>query len=201
MVELLHKFDVPGDRPVLVLIDQFEELFRFREAARRLAGQADPDAYQQRNDAIQFVDLLLRTAEQADRPVYVILTMRSEFMGDCDAFFGLPEAISASQFLTPRLTRDQLAEAIEGPLDQFHATIAPEVMNQIANEVGSDPDQLPLMQHALLRMWQLACAEAGVPSDAGPRSPDTPLVTLTRDSDYVDAGRVAKALPAYHGMH
>ena len=40
MVELLHKFDVPGDRPVLLLIDQFEELFRFREAARRLAGQA-----------------------------------------------------------------------------------------------------------------------------------------------------------------
>ncbi len=193
VAELLHKFDVPGDRPVLLLIDQFEELFRFREAARRLAGQAAPDGYQQRNDAIQFVDLLLRTAEQADRPVYVILTMRSEFMGDCDAFFGLPEAISASQFLTPRLTRDQSAEAIEGPLDQFHGEIAPEVVNQIVNEVGSDPDQLPLMQHALLRMWQLACDEAGVPSDAGPRSPDTPLVTLS-EQHYGTAGRVAKAL-------
>ncbi|MCY2992077.1 MAG: SUMF1/EgtB/PvdO family nonheme iron enzyme [Planctomycetota bacterium] len=193
VVELLHKFDVPGDRPVLLLIDQFEELFRFREAARRLAGQAAPDGYQQRNDAIEFVDLLLRTAEQADRPVYVILTMRSEFMGDCDAFFGLPEAISASQFLTPRLTRDQSAEAIEGPLDQFHGAVAPEVVNQIVNEVGSDPDQLPLMQHALLRMWQLACDEAGVPSDAGPRSPDAPLVTLG-EQHYNTAGRVAKAL-------
>ena len=169
-----------------MLIDQFEELFRFREAARRLAGPATPDVYTAQR-GIQFVDLLLQTAEQTDRPVYVILTMRSEFMGDCDAFFGLPEAISSSQFLTPRLTREQLAEAIKGPLEQFHATIRPEVLNQIVNEVGSDPDELPLMQHALLRMWELACAEAGVPSDAGPRSPDTPLVTLTE---------ITTALPA-----
>ena len=47
------------------------------------------------------------------------MTMRSDFMGDCDAFRGLPAAINESQFLAPRLTREQLQDAITGPLQVF----------------------------------------------------------------------------------
>jgi WD40 repeat protein len=147
VVELLRKLCVPAERHVLVLIDQFEELFRFRSL---------DDADKARNDAIAFVDLLLKTAEQKERTVHVVITMRSDFLGDCNAFFGLPEAISDSQFLVPRLARDQLAAAIEGPLLQFQAKIQSNVVNHIVNEVGADQDQLPLMQHALMRMWRFA---------------------------------------------
>jgi hypothetical protein len=84
--------------------------------------------------------------------------MRSDFLGDCDAFLGLPEAISRSQYLTPRMTRSQLAEAISRPLElpQFGASIEPTLVPRILNDVGTDPDQLPLMQHALLRTWRAA---------------------------------------------
>ena len=49
-------------------------------------------------------------------PVYVVLTMRSDYLGDCARFAGLPEALNDSQFLVPRMTRQQLREAIEGPV-------------------------------------------------------------------------------------
>ena len=154
IVELLRKRNVPEERHVLVLVDQFEELFRFRNQSQETSTQ--DDVYQDRNAAIAFVDLLLSTAKQTERTIYVVITMRSDFLGDCNAFFGLPEAISDSQFLASRLTRDQLVEVISDPLPQFGGTIQPDVANHIVNEVGANPDQLPLMQHALMRMWGFA---------------------------------------------
>jgi hypothetical protein len=100
--------------------------------------------------------MLLESARQKQQPIYVVLTMRSDYLGDCDALLGLPEAISDSQYLTPRMTRDQLEQAITGPLRQFDAEAAPNLVNQVLNEVGTDPDQLPLMQHALMRTWRIA---------------------------------------------
>ena len=46
--------------------------------------------------------------QQHDVPVYVVLTMRSDYLGDCAQFTGLPEALNDSQFLVPRMTRAQL---------------------------------------------------------------------------------------------
>ena len=42
--------------------------------------------------------------------------MRSDFIGDCARFNGLPEAVSRSQFLVPGMTRDQREEVIRKPL-------------------------------------------------------------------------------------
>ena len=85
-----------ADRNCLILVDQFEELFRF--ALSR--GNED--------EAAEFVRILLDVVEQREFPVFVATTMRSDFLGDCDQFRGLPEALNRSQYLVPRLTRQQL---------------------------------------------------------------------------------------------
>ena len=60
--------------------------------------------------------LLLAAAEQTDVPVYVVITMRSDFIGDCMEYPGLPEAINHGQYLVPRLSREELRQAIVGPV-------------------------------------------------------------------------------------
>ena len=67
--------------------------------------------------------------------MHVLLTMRSDFVGDCARFHGLPEAVSASQFLVPSLTRDRREAVIRGPLDKAGATIEPACL--IARERGA----------------------------------------------------------------
>ncbi len=165
LTNALRDLGVPATDHVVVLVDQFEELFRFRrdEATRSRAGIRDESTLcERRNDANAFVNMLLKSCQQDEQFVFVILTMRSDFLGDCDAFIGLPEAISRSQYLTPRLTRSQLEEAIRGPLalPEFQTTIADDLVTRILNDVGSEPDQLPLMQHALMRTWQRTRTEA-----------------------------------------
>jgi hypothetical protein len=49
------------------------------------------------------------------------------------------------------MTREQLKDAIVCPLQLFEAVAHPALVNRILNDVGTDPDSLPLMQHALLR--------------------------------------------------
>lgn len=97
LAEILRETPLPEHTNLLLLVDQFEEIFRYRREGNRDEGDA-------------FVALLLTTAAQQDVPVYIVITMRSDFLGHCTVFEGLPEAINESQFLTPRLTRGQLRE-------------------------------------------------------------------------------------------
>ena len=143
---------------VLILVDQFEELFAFRGAAGAESDD-DPDTapdaarttdrLRRRRDASLLVSLLLALAERTDIPVYVVTTMRTDFLGDCDIFTGLPEAINRSGYLVPSLSRAQLRSAIEGPARLVGARAAPRLVDRILNDVGDRMDRLPLMQHAL----------------------------------------------------
>jgi energy-coupling factor transporter ATP-binding protein EcfA2 len=133
------------DANLLLLVDQFEELFRF--------ALRDENA-EKRNEAEEFVALLLELAAQRDLPIFVVITMRSDFIGDCDNFFGLPEAMNRSQYLVPRLTRRQRQEAIEGPIRLFGANITQRLLDRVLNDAGDKSDQLPVMQHALMRTWE-----------------------------------------------
>jgi WD40 repeat protein/energy-coupling factor transporter ATP-binding protein EcfA2 len=129
---------------LLIVVDQFEELFRFADVAmQRGAGDEAP----------AFVKLLLEAARQTEVQVYVVITMRSDFLGDCARFRNLPEAISDCQYLIPRLTRDELQAVITGPVGVRGGRIAPSLVQRLLNDIGDDMDQLPVLQHALMRAW------------------------------------------------
>ena len=130
---------------LLVVVDQFEELFRFRAARAEAAGSED--------DASAVVKLLLEAARQRELNIYVVLTMRSDFLGDCAQFQGLPEAINDGQYLIPRMTRDERRFAITGPARVARGRMSEPLVNRLLNDVGDNPDQLPILQHALMRTW------------------------------------------------
>src|SRR5215213_9272316 len=127
---------------LLIVVDQFEELFRFRAAHQ---GGVD--------EASAFVKLLLEAAQQRELSIYIVLTMRSDFLGDCAQFQGLPEAINDGQYLIPRMTRDERRVAVTGPVGVTRGKITEALINRLLNDVGDNPDQLPILQHALMRTW------------------------------------------------
>jgi tetratricopeptide (TPR) repeat protein len=144
LVDIVRQAAMPVSDNLLVIVDQFEELFRF-------ARVSEGETY--RNEAAAFVKLILEATGQREIPIYVVLTMRSDYLGDCSQFWDLPEAINESQYLTPRLTRDQLREAITGPAAVGGGDITPRLVSRLLNDVGDSQDQLPILQHALMRSW------------------------------------------------
>jgi hypothetical protein len=95
----------------------------------------------------------LQAAQQKEFPVYIVLTLRSEFLGSLTLFRDLPEAVSESQFLMPRMNRNELKAAITGPIAVAGAEISPSLVNRLLNDIGDSPDQLPFFQHAMMRTW------------------------------------------------
>jgi len=134
---------------LLVVVDQFEELFRYRQLGA--AGRGGDQRISE--EAAAFVNLLLEAGERAVGQIFIVLTMRSDFLGDCTQFPGLAEAINAGQYLVPRMTRDERRAAIEGPVRVGGAEIASVLLTRLVNDVGDNPDQLSILQHALNRTW------------------------------------------------
>ncbi|MCP4656253.1 MAG: hypothetical protein GY856_12645 [bacterium] len=158
LVEGVRQAHIPGTDNVVVIVDQFEELIRFK-ATRRLEDAAEA--------SLAFVKLLLAAAAQDEVPIYVVVTMRSDFIGHSTEFPGFTEAINEGQYLVPRMTRRERRQAIVGPVAVGGAEISPRLVTRLLNDVGDDPDQLPILQHALMRTWDywLANHTAGDPLD------------------------------------
>ena len=149
LVEAVRQSGIGADTNFLLVVDQFEEIFRFRDA-----GQTQQEA------AAEFVSLLLQAVAQREVPVYVVLTMRSDFIGECSQFEGLSEMVNQGEFLIPRLTREQYKRVIEGPVKVAGGKIAPRLLQRLLNDLGQQADQLPCLQHALMRTWDV-WAESG----------------------------------------
>ena len=144
LIEAVRQASMPTTDNLLVVVDQFEELFRFAREAR--SERSD-------NEAAAFVKLLLEAKSQREVNIFVVLTMRADFLGDCAQFWDLTEAINEGQYLIPRLSRDQLREVITGPVAVGGGEIAARLVNRLLNEIGDNQDQLPILQHALMRTW------------------------------------------------
>lgn len=151
LVDVTRQARMAQGENLLVVVDQFEELFRFKESVKHL---------QALDEAAAFVKRILAATRQDALPIYVVITMRSEYLGDCTQFRDLPEAINAGQYLIPRMTRDQQRKALTGPIAVGGAEITPPLVQRLLNDVGDSPDQLPIMQHAMMRTWDHWAAES-----------------------------------------
>ena len=145
-------------RSLILVVDQFEELFRFGLAGLGYRRGGVEEA-RRRDEATQFVQILLDADRRRIPNVRVLITMRSDFIGDCAYFHGLSEAVSATQYLVPNLTRSQLEEAIRKPIEKAGGTIEPELVERLLNDCGDELDQLPVLQHCLMRLWDRAGTE------------------------------------------
>lgn len=144
LIEVARYLQLQKDENIFILVDQFEEIFRFRENTAIADSQ---------NEAQHYVNLILTAVAQTKVPVYVALTMRSDFIGNCSVFPALTELINRSNYLVPQMTREQKKMVIEGPVAVGGGKISQRLVKRLLTDVGNDQDQLPILQHALMRTW------------------------------------------------
>ncbi|MGK7913588.1 MAG: SH3 domain-containing protein [Synechococcus sp.] len=149
LVEAVRQCQLSTHENLIVVVDGLEAWIDCDawSDSSQLGGERSED------ETAAFVKLLLTAIEQGQQPIYVVMTLRSDFVGDCARFDGLPEVINSSQYLLPRLTREQLRSAIEGPIGVVGGRIAPHLVQRMLNDMGDSLEALPVMQHGLMRTW------------------------------------------------
>lgn len=129
---------------VVIVIDQFEEIFRFSPATSRgLPG----------DDATDFIDLIVNAMQKPDHGLYIILTLRSEYVSDCGRFHSLTDLMNSSSYLLPQIPVDQMVTVIEEPVKLSGGSIDRSLVKLILSDLEERPGQLPVLQHLMMRTW------------------------------------------------
>ncbi len=124
--------DADGDR-LLLVVDQFEELFTLTDA----------------DEAEAFLAALSEAADDAGRRIHVLLTMRADFYDRplADPSFGRLFADNVVTVIP--MGPDDLEAAATQPAQQLDVRIEPRLMARLIADVAGQPNALPLFQYAL----------------------------------------------------
>ena len=142
--EVVRKYLIKPDDNVFLVIDQFEELFRYFSPGKSEISH---------DTAIKFVEFLVNSVIKPDMNVFIIVTMRSEYLGECSHYKDLTRLINNSNYLVPDMGTENLREVIEKPVNFAGAKIEPKLVEALLNDIGERAGQLPLVQHAMMRTW------------------------------------------------
>ena len=144
ITEAVRKLIEKHGGKVLLVVDQFEELFRYSSLGKSDSSHATTS---------KFVDCIVNSVSQSSVNVFTIITMRSDFIGECAHYQGLTQLINNSNYLVPHMGTDNYREAIVGPVNYAGASIDPGLVNILLADIGDRTDQLPVLQHAMMRTW------------------------------------------------
>jgi WD40 repeat protein len=142
--DIARKYLINHDDNVLLVIDQFEELFRYISSGKSEISH---------KTVVKFIDFLINSFIKPDKNVFIIVTMRSEYLGECSHYKYLTRFVNNSSYLVPDLGTENWREAIEGPVNFAGAKIDPELVKILLDDLRDRNDQLPVLQHAMMRTW------------------------------------------------
>ena len=144
IAEVIKRLSSEIKGKVLLFIDQFEELFRYGSPETGIGTGTD---------TARFIDLLTNAVTHSNPDFYLVITLRSDLISVCEHYRGFTELLNNSNFLVSRMNRENFREVIIGPVKNAGAEIDNDLVEQLIDEVEDRSDQLPVLQHALMRTW------------------------------------------------
>jgi len=131
--------DLPSGEPLLLVVDQFEEVFT------ACADEAE---------RATFLAALAQAANSADGHITVVLAIRADHYGRCAEDPALAELLGANHVLVGPMTGDEYRRAIEQPALRVGVHVEPALTEALVAEVGDEPGALPLLSTSLLELWE-----------------------------------------------
>lgn len=129
---------------VLLIIDQFEELFT-----------PNFNGFRDNHPPIeQFIANLADTAENGLGRVRLLITLRADFLDRSLAFPAMRDLLQDRHLLLGALDEEALREAIVRPAQEVGAYFEKGLVNAILRDVSSESGAMPLLQHALYELWR-----------------------------------------------
>lgn len=126
-----------GEAPYALIIDQFEELFTLCS-----------DPTQQHTFIERIMGLEMRRGD------CLLLTLRSDFIGECAPFPALKTALQNHIELVAPMRSAELRSAMEQQAQQTGLRFEADLSHTILAEVDNEPGAMPLLQHLLQELWK-----------------------------------------------
>ncbi|HKB37973.1 MAG TPA: ATP-binding protein [Gemmataceae bacterium] len=133
----------PDPRPVVLVVDQFEELFHLCE---------DQAAREQFAAAV----LSLISAPQPEPGHRILLTIRQDFMQEARQLRSLRPVFDNAEatYSPPPLSAREVRRVIERPAELVGLEFDERVVDELVKEASGHPTALPLLQFTLQQLWE-----------------------------------------------
>jgi WD40 repeat protein len=126
-----------AERPIVICIDQFEELFTLAPAAQKS----------------KLIEALSAMTDPAHSSVRLVIAVRADFYAACAQIPWLAERITVNQVLVGPMTDAELRRAIIEPARRAGFHLERGLVEAIISEAGQEVGALPLVAHALVETW------------------------------------------------
>lgn len=137
----LPKATQKSDFNALLVIDNFEDLFQFREVA---SNTGDWD------ETVKcFIQNITKCASYSSIPVYFLIVLRAEYMSRLFEYRHFYEIVSASQYNLPQFRKTEFSEVIKAILQPSKMTMHKDGVDFLYNELGKDLKNLTLLKYYL----------------------------------------------------
>jgi len=131
--QLQRMLEAAADEPLLLVVDQLEELFTAYDSNEEMAAFADALAW---------------------GPAVVVVALRADFYGHVAAYPALAERLGANNVLVGPMRESELRRAVELPAARVGLRVEPELVDRLVEDVTGEPGALPLLSTALVELWQ-----------------------------------------------
>jgi WD40 repeat protein len=124
------------NKPVVLIIDQFEELYTLS-----LEEERHP-----------FLDILLQAVKNTAN-FTLVLTLRADFYGHAIAYRPFSDALQGAVYNLGAMNREELRLAIESPAKQMQIELEKGLTELLILEMEGQSGSLPLLEFALTQLW------------------------------------------------
>lgn len=131
--------DQPTDAELLIVVDQFEEVFTLCQDDQERA---------------RFITAVMAAARAANSRARVVLGIRADFYPHCTEHPDLLEALRHAQVPVGPMTVDELRRAITQPATRTGYIVEGALLAAVVADGSGRPGVLPLVSHALLETWR-----------------------------------------------
>lgn len=129
---------IPAKGQLLVVVDQFEELYTLCEDRAARA---------------KFLSQLSALVSAPDPTAIALLTLRADFFGNSISAAELAQSLSEPVLLGP-MRADELASSIREPAISRGCTVEDGLVNSLVRDCEAQPSPLPLLQIVLNKLWE-----------------------------------------------
>ncbi|MER5645884.1 hypothetical protein [Streptosporangium sp. NPDC002524] len=129
--------DRPAGRHVVIVVDQFEEVFTH---------------CQDEHERACFIAALMCASRHAR--THVVLGIRADFYTRCADYPELVAALQDRQLLIGPMEEDDLRSVVTGPAGRMEMKAEPELVELVVDEARGQVGALSLVSHALLETWR-----------------------------------------------
>ncbi|MEU3937985.1 WD40 repeat domain-containing protein [Streptomyces sp. NPDC029044] len=128
-----------GDGDVVLVVDQFEEVFTL------CRDDAERDG---------FITALVTAASAVGSRCRIVLGVRADFFAHCTRHALLVEAMRDGQMPVGPMTLEELRQAVVQPAQRAGLTVQGSLLAALTAQAHRQASVLPLLSHALLQTWR-----------------------------------------------